>query len=54
MKAMNSLTHTTWDSKYHLVFAPKYRRKVFCGEERREIVRTLCNWKKIKIVEAEE
>ena len=37
-------------------FAPKYRRKVFYGEKRREIgeiLRTLCNWKKIRIVEAE-
>ena len=38
------------------MFAPKYRRKVFYGEKRREIgeiLRTLCNWKKVKIVEAE-
>ncbi|EEG29354.1 transposase-like protein [[Clostridium] methylpentosum DSM 5476] len=38
------------------MFAPKYRRKVFYGEKRREIgeiLRTLCNWKKIKIIEAE-
>ena len=42
--------------KYHIVFAPKYRRKVFYGEKRREIgkiLRTLSNWKKMKIVEAE-
>lgn len=56
MNDMNSLTHTTWNCKYHIVFAPKYRRKVFYGEKRREvgeILRTLCNWKKIKIIEAE-
>ena len=38
------------------MFAPKYRRKVFYGEKRREIgeiLRTLCNWKKIKIIETE-
>ena len=38
------------------MFAPKYRRKVFYGEKRREIgeiLRTLSNWKKIKIIEAE-
>jgi len=38
------------------VFAPKYRRKVFFGEKRREIgsiLRTLCNWKGIKSMEAE-
>ena len=52
----NSLAHTSWECKYHIVFAPKYRRKVFYGEKRREIgeiLRTLCNWKKIKIIEAE-
>ena len=53
---VNSLSHTKWNCKYHIVFAPKYRRKVFYGEKRREIgeiLRTLCNWKKIKIIEAE-
>ena len=52
----NSLSHTTWKCKYHIVFAPKYRRKVFYKEKRREegkILRELCEWKKIKIVEAE-
>ena len=55
MKDINSLSHTKWNCKYHIVFAPKYRRKVFYGEKRREIgaiLRTLCNWKKIRIVEA--
>lgn len=55
MNDMNSLTHTTWNCKYHIVFAPKYRRKEFYGEKQREIgeiLRTLCHWKK-KIVEAE-
>ena len=40
----------------HIVFDPKYRRKVYYGEKRREIgaiLRTLCNWKKVKIIEAE-
>jgi len=33
----NSLAHTTWNCKYHIVFAPKYRRKVFFwGEEKRD------------------
>ena len=52
----NSLAHTTWNCKYHIVFAPKYRRKVFYGEKRREIgaiLRSLCEWKDVKIVEAE-
>jgi len=29
----NSLSHTKWNCKYHIVFAPKYRRKVFYGEK---------------------
>lgn len=51
-----SLAHTKWNCKYHIVFAPKYRRKVFYKEKRVEvgkILRELCGWKKIKIVEAE-
>ena len=50
------LAHTTWNCKYHVVFAPKFRRKVFFGEKRAEIgkiLRTLCNWKGVNIVEAE-
>ena len=53
---MNSLAHTSWNCKYHIVFAPKYRRKVFYGEKRAEIgkiLRMLCEWKKVEIVEAE-
>ena len=56
MNDVNSLSHTSWNCKYHVVIAPKYRRKVFFGEKRREIgsiLRTLCNWKGIKIIEAE-
>ena len=33
----NSLAHTTWNCKYHIVFAPKYRRKVAYGELKTEI-----------------
>jgi len=39
------LAHTKWNCKYHIVFAPKYRRKVFYNEKKdavREIIRTLC------------
>ena len=57
MNDTNSLSHTKWNCKYHIVFAPKYRRKVFYGEKRREIgemLRTLSNWKKKRIIEAEE
>ena len=53
----NSLAHTTWNCKYHIVFAPKYRRKVFYGQKRREIgaiLRSLCEWKGVVIHEAEE
>ena len=56
MNDMSSLSHTKWECKYHIVFAPKYRRKVFYGEKRVEIgkiLRMLCDWKKIEIVEAE-
>ena len=52
----NSLAHTTWNCKYHIVFAPKYRRRIFYDEYKREIgkiLRELCEWKGIKIVEAE-
>ena len=54
--ATNSLAHTKWNSKYHIVFAPKYRRKVFYLEKReavREILRTLCKWKGVEIIEGE-
>ena len=56
MNETNSLAHTKWNCKYHMVFAAKYRRKVFFGEKRREIgkiLRQLCEWKKVTIVEAE-
>ena len=53
---VNSLAHSKWNCKYHVVFAPKYRRKVFYGEKRiaiGKILRQLCEWKGINIVEAE-
>ena len=53
---LKSLAHTKWNCKYHEVFAPKYRRRVFYGKKRRaigEILRKLCEWKGITIVEAE-
>ena len=53
---VKSLAHTKWNCKYHIVFAPKYRRKVFFGEKKREIgkiLRQLCEWKGVEIVEAE-
>lgn len=37
MNDNNSLAHTTWNCKYHIVFAPKYRRKIFYGEHKEEM-----------------
>ena len=53
---IHSLAHSKWNCKYHIVFAPKYRRQVFYGEKKREIgkiLRTLCEWKGVNIIEAE-
>ena len=56
MNDTHSLSHTKWNCKYHIVFAPKYRRKVFYGEKRLEIgaiLRELWKWKGVNIIEAE-
>ena len=56
MDDKNTLAHTTWRYKYHIVFAPKYRRKEIYGMYRVEIgkmIRILCQRKGINIVEAE-
>ena len=56
MNDKDSLAHTKWNCKYHIVFAPKYRRKVIYGELKAEIgkiLRELCLWKQIEIVEAQ-
>ena len=53
---VNKISHTSWNCKYHVVFAPKYRRKAFYRSRRLEIgaiLRKLCNWKGINIIEAE-
>ena len=50
------LSHSTWNCKYHIVFAPKYRRKIFYESHRREIieiVKELCRWKEVEILEGE-
>ena len=51
----NRLAHTTWECKYHIVFAPKYCRQVIY--EKRvdigKILRELCNRKGIEIIETE-
>jgi putative transposase len=51
-----SLTHTRWNCKYHIVFAPKYRRQVIYGKLKADvgkILRDLCDRKGIEIIEAE-
>ena len=55
MKDNNSLAHTKWNCKYHVVFAPKYRRQAIYGKLRGEIgqiLRRLCEQKGIEIIEA--
>ena len=52
----NSLAHTKWDCKYHLVFAPKYRRQVIYKDIKADvgqILGTLCRRKGIEIIEAQ-
>ena len=52
----NTLAHTTWNCKYHIVFAPKYRRQVIYGKVKADIgkiLRELCERKDIEIVEAQ-
>lgn len=52
----HSLAHTVWNCKYHIVFAPKYRRKVFYGQRRYDIgqiLRELCRWKGVNLLETE-
>ena len=52
----NSLAHTKWECKYHIVFAPKYRRQVIYKNIRADagqILATLCKRKGIEIIEAE-
>ena len=52
----NSIAHTTWNCKYHIVFAPKYRRKEIYGQLKKdigEILRKLCDQKGVDIIEAE-
>ena len=52
----NSLSHTKWECKYHIVFAPKFRRQVIYGSLKADIgkiLRELCSRKGIEIIEAE-
>ena len=50
----NSLAHTKWVCKYHIVFAPKYRRKIIYYKLRKDIqryIKDLCKWKGVEILE---
>ena len=56
MNDINSLAHSKWNCKYHIVFAPKYRRKIIYGQIKSDIgqiLRKLCEIKKVEIIEAE-
>ena len=55
MTDTNSLSHTKWNCKYHIVFSPKYRRQEICGkikEDVGKILRKLCEAKKVEIIAA--
>ncbi len=56
MTDTNSLSHSKWNCKYHIVFAPKYRRQVIYGKIKADIgkiLRQLCEMKGVEIIEAE-
>ena len=56
MDDINSLSHSRWRCKYHIVFAPKYRRQAIYKDIKRDIgviLRKLCEIKKVEIIEAE-
>lgn len=56
MDDMKSLSHSRWGCKYHIVFAPKYRRQAIYGDIRKNIgviLRKLCEMKGVETVEAE-
>ena len=49
-----SLSHVRWKCQYHIVFIPKYRKKVLYGklrEDVREIISTLCQYKDVEIID---
>ena len=51
----SSLAHSKWNCKYHIVFAPKYRRQIIYGKIKADIggiLRRLCEQKGIEIIEA--
>ena len=53
---INSLSHSKWNCKYHIVFAPKYRRRAIYGQIKKDIgaiLRQLCEFKEVKLVSGE-
>ena len=55
MSGNQSLSHTKWNCKYHIVFAPKFRRQAIylkLKEDIGKILRQLCEQKKVSIIEA--
>ena len=56
MNDINSISHTKWNCKYHIVLAPKYRRQIIYGKIKQDIgqmIRKLCEYKGVEIIEAE-
>ena len=54
MKDFKRLAHAVWQCKYHIVWCPKYRFKILkgkVGESIRDIIKQLCEWKKVEILE---
>ena len=54
MHEQQSLSHVKWECKYHVVFIPKYRKKVFFGKMRRKIgriLRELCRQRGVELLE---
>lgn len=54
MKQFNKLAHAVWQCKYHVVWCPKYRFRILRGEigkSVRDIIRQLCEWRRIEILE---
>ena len=53
-KQTNSLAHTKWMCKYHIIFTPKYRRKAIYNQYKadlRDILKQLCSYKGVEIIE---
>ena len=54
MKDFNRLAHAVWKCKYHVVWCPKYRFRILTGDigrSIRDIIKQLCEWKSIEILE---